>query len=1418
MKKIFRAALIAMLAMTVLLSLSSCGEDGAENEVLQVSSVSLNVKEYLFTDINDFIQLSAEVLPEEASDKTVTWLSSDSGVVTVDNTGLVRPKGDGMAIVTARSSDGSSVGCCVFNVGLIYKVGGIVLSSSQMSFESLDDSAQLSYTVLPEEATNKNVVWTTSNPAVANVDIDGHVTLTGDGQATITVTTEDGGYSSSCNISVNTVVPMVDVNFDKSEFVFSNTSDVLVLVPVWEPADTTERGLTWSSSDTSVATVDGLTGVVKALKNGTATIRALSENGLKQAVCKITVALPVYCTGLALDVKELKFTKKSQEYKLTATLFPEDTTNKAVTYESSAPSVAEVSSNGTITSVSDGTAVITVTTSDGGYKASAKVTVAIEPQKPESVSFDKYSCTLTKKGQTYTIKPIVLPEDAVNKNCTFASDDTSIATVDKNGVVTAVGDGIAFISVTTVEGGCVEMFYVNVSLEDSVSTGITIVHDGDLRGVWVATVGNLDFPSTSGLSAAELKSQIDAIVDTCAEAGLNAIFLQVRPESDALYHSSIFPSSTSIVNKQGDEMPLDCLAYFIKAAHAKNIELHAWINPYRISQPGDFGTDLTKLAATNPARLHPEWVVKHTDNAMYYNPGLPEVRQLIVDGVMEIVNNYDIDGIHFDDYFYPDSDRLNFADSAIYEKYAIEGQSLEDWRRSNTDALILTVYSAIKTVKPNVKFGVSPCGVWALKSHNALGTDVPSSMEAYYQVYADTRKWVVNEWLDYICPQVYWDINHSTAPFKPIVEWWNSLVSNVNVELYIGIAAYKGATADAYKDGTEIQNELAYLDLMQNVDGTAFFSYKNLKNNTAGLKDTLTQKYTGALPETEPSETVEGASDSLVLAYSKFNVDNSTTKAFILGVSDPNYPVYVDGIEVTDRTSLGYFSYRVNVPLIGENVYTVTHKGQSLTYTVKRASEYSEPTTMSSFGFVSSSFSPLNDYAAASGTKLTVSCIATAGAKVYAKIGDYTVQLSSSVAAATDGTYKRAWYQGTFVMPEVTGNAVIGGVTFYAEAQGQTTVVKELSNTVEVINDPDSYLVTVTKNLCNLVASTDDSPDEYYAATLGATDGVVAKWGGNTKLKSGLFIANSDVEKTEGTLSNAAVSIMTSQQSADGKYTEISFYTDSNMMNTVWMYDDRTEIVLYNVGSFPGTLTLSDNPLFSGISYKKNGTTVTVTLTHKISMHIFGYKPAFSGGAFTVSFKNPVSLSSGALPLSGIKISIDPGHSLDGGAVGPWGKVKWTEADWNYTLSQLVETKLLALGATTKLSHHRELLYDLDPLIEQFRAWEPDINISIHFNYVPDYADPLAIKGTETYYSFSSSKLLAKVMLEEFTENTGIYKRDYNPGYYKVSRFVDFPSILFETAFMSNINDYEWFTDDANMEKAADAIVSGIVEYFRQQS
>ena len=270
--------------------------------------------------------------------------------------------------------------------------------------------------------------------------------------------------------------------------------------------------------------------------------------------------------------------------------------------------------------------------------------------------------------------------------------------------------------------------------------------ENDLRGVWVSSVYNMDYPVKPTSDGGELMSMADEIVNNCAEIGINAVFLQVRPMCDALYESEIFPWSEYLTGKQGTapENNFDPLNYWIEKCHEKNIELHAWINPYRVAKDGG----LEALNASNPAAVHPEWTVE-SEGGLYFDPGRPEVRELVIQGACEIAENYDVDGIHLDDYFYPSRD---FDDADSFYAYG-GGMDIADWRRSNTETLIKEMGEAVHKIDKDISFGVSPCGIWANKGDMEEGSDT-SGNSAYKDMYADTLKWARDGIIDYIAPQI----------------------------------------------------------------------------------------------------------------------------------------------------------------------------------------------------------------------------------------------------------------------------------------------------------------------------------------------------------------------------------------------------------------------------------------------------------------------------------------------------------------------------------------------------------------------------------------------------------------------------------------------------------------------------------------
>lgn len=361
-----------------------------------------------------------------------------------------------------------------------------------------------------------------------------------------------------------------------------------------------------------------------------------------------------------------------------------------------------------------------------------------------------------------------------------------------------------------------------------------------MRGVWVSSVANIDYPSQQGLSADQLKSEADTILNNIAAMGLNTVFLQVRPSADALYQSALFPWSRYVSGTAGQapDGDFDVLAYWVEGAHSRGLQLHAWLNPYRITRDGK--AELDALPETSPAKQHPEWVVEYESN-YYFNPGLPAVQQLVVDGAAEIVRNYDVDGIHLDDYFYPGTD---FNDAAAYARYGEDFDDIGDWRRDNVNTLIASLDETVHAINPELSFGVSPAGIWDNKADNPKGSET-NGRSSYREIYCDSVEWIKRGTVDYICPQLYWSIGYEIADFEVLVDWWQNIVSTSDVALYIGIGAYRAAEAepgDVWYGTAELERQLDMLDNSIDIQGEVFFSYASLME-AQGCSDFLTAHY-----------------------------------------------------------------------------------------------------------------------------------------------------------------------------------------------------------------------------------------------------------------------------------------------------------------------------------------------------------------------------------------------------------------------------------------------------------------------------------------------------------------------------------------------------------------------------------------------
>ncbi|MFF8476685.1 glycoside hydrolase family 10 protein [Streptomyces sp. NPDC015414] len=355
----------------------------------------------------------------------------------------------------------------------------------------------------------------------------------------------------------------------------------------------------------------------------------------------------------------------------------------------------------------------------------------------------------------------------------------------------------------------------------------------EMRGVWVATVANRDWPSKPGLTAAEQREELIGHLDRAVRDRLNTVILQVRPTADALWPSPYEPWSEYLTGTQGRDPGWDPLGTAVREAHARGLELHAWFNPYRVANHTDPG----RLAPSHPARLHPDWVVPY-GGRLYYDPGLPEVRAFVQRAMLDAVARYPVDAVHFDDYFYPyPVAGQTFDDDASYDRYGGDFAARADWRRDNIDRLVREMAAGIRRVRPGTRFGISPFGVWRNATTDPLGSDTRAGVQTYDDLHADTRTWVRNHWIDYIVPQIYWNIGFAAADYATLVDWWAGVARGTGTRLYVGEALYKAGAAgqpSQWQDPVELSRHLTLAARYPQVRGHVFFAAKEVAADPIG--------------------------------------------------------------------------------------------------------------------------------------------------------------------------------------------------------------------------------------------------------------------------------------------------------------------------------------------------------------------------------------------------------------------------------------------------------------------------------------------------------------------------------------------------------------------------------------------------------
>ena len=950
--------------------------------------------------------------------------------------------------------------------------------------------------------------------------------------------------------------------------------------------------------------------------------------------------------------------------------------------------------------------------------------------------------------------------------------------------------------------------------------------DRELRGVWIASVGNINYPSKSGLTAAQLKAELDDIVEKCKEYRLNAIFFQVRPAADALYESDIFPTSQFVTGTQGADFPdgFDSLAYLIEIADEKNIDVHAWVNPLRITY-GSASTprhDITELAESHPGRLNPDWIIAYDDGKLYFDAGIPQVQSLIADGVREIVAKYDVVGVVFDDYFYPYPASVTqngkaviaeFDDDDTYKTYGAGFESKSDWRRDNINKIVEGCYKAVKEANPDCLFGIAPFGIWRNNDGKNGGSDT-SGLDSYSQIYCDALAWIKGGYIDYIAPQIYWQFSTKVARYDVLCRWWNAQVDGTGVDLMISHAAYRSAE---FGTVNEIRNQVEFARSELGYRGSIFYGWDSIKADDMNLQAQLAALYADEIIYSDPTSdgrTLEISSpvNGSVVAYDH---------TYVLGSSDPAYPLTIDGAPVS-RTKDGYFS--LYLPLDEEvNTFTFSQNGVDTDYTIKTKSEpKSEAKPASTADYVITSVTPSYDYMSAGDEYLTVTAMAPAGSKVTVTLSDQTVRLEQKTfpEGKGEGKYLIAQYAGSIRLPRGTEGKLtsLGNVVFTA-TKGSEKATKH-GGKVRLLISSDLYAVEVIKENSDLKIATDSwFYDDYTSASVGMRDYAVYQSSGYYKLRMGGYIETDNVKVLDaGTVVKTGV-MSSVGMSVTAKETVLSFDMGENLPMNGFIENGEFVFCFYNMDISSAKLPkLMENPLFSEIRGEQSARAGAYRYYLKLKDpdNFYGFEFRYDNGTVNVVFRNPQTLAFGDLPLAGKTIVVDAGHGgKDSGAVGP--RSDYTEADMNLDISLSLAEKLTALGAEVILTRDEDETFEVMDRVAMLDEIRPDLAISVHQNSMLYNADITKIRGLVALHFAESGSLLTKCVSSSLSDALNRYERTPASQRLALVRNPKFPSTLVEVGFITCVEEYDKMYSESAINQAAQGLADGILDYYRAQ-
>lgn len=935
--------------------------------------------------------------------------------------------------------------------------------------------------------------------------------------------------------------------------------------------------------------------------------------------------------------------------------------------------------------------------------------------------------------------------------------------------------------------------------------------DNEMRGVWVATVLNLDYPSKQTSDIYLLKREAINILDDVEEMGLNTVFLQVRPTGDAFYKSKYFPWSRYLTGEEGvaPEDNFDPLNFWILEAHKRNIELHAWINPYRLTKKtkNQENHDYDLLSKENLVYSHPNWIVKHTDGNFYLDPGIPDVQDYIANGVMEIVEKYDVDGIHLDDYFYPST---NFNDYNTYKIYGSAFDTVDDFRRESVNQLIKKIDSLIKSKTDRISFGVSPFGIWANKSTNPLGSET-RGLESFYSHYADSRKWVQNEWIDYIAPQIYWNIGYEIADYSKLLNWWSEVVKNHNVKLYIGHAGYRTENRDVnspWYGAGEIERQINLNKRNGEVDGSIFFRVNSLRTKTT-LFNLLKRTYL----DSDKEKILDKKDNKLMLARPSKDIKTSYNNYYLNGASNPNRKLYLNGEEVKNRSISGYFGVFVELKE-GENIFVFKQGEEEIIRKIVKVN-YSSSAETSSPEIKAKSLFPQKSIYKQSGDIINISCSAPIGSGIFVTIDGKTYEMepterenNNEKIIFTTYKLKHKLSNDGFKKINNLGNPVY---TMYYQDIKKTYIAPA---EIGIINGEKAVVAKIKNDIVDTYDAATTRNGARYEIYMGMADYITEINGDFIKLLSGQWVKKEDADIITDSIGIKG-DIEKTEYKTGEKFDEISITSTYNKMAYSYLVENKLFLDIMNSNN-NSKIDIPQNGCIEEYSCEKVGNILRFKFILK-KEGIHGFFVEKKGNILSLKIKRNMFSQKSDKPLENITILIDPGHGgKDSGALGPLG-INYGEKHINLELGLKIEKKLQKLGANVEMTRRDDRYFTLKERLAISRKIRPDLFMSIHADSAGSNLNISKIHGFSVYYREEFAKKLSETILNNVVNRLNRRNRGSHVKDFYVIRGTWTPSILFEAGFVPNPYEFEWLESDKSQDILANEVVQSILEFFEKK-